>query len=32
MQKDGNLVVYSEDKEAIWNTGTMGNAGAFLKF
>jgi hypothetical protein len=31
MQDDGNFVVYSTKKKALWNSGTFGNPGAFLK-
>ncbi len=30
MQSDGNLVEYSSSGNAIWNSGTSGNPGAFL--
>jgi len=32
MQRDGNLVVYSKNNEAMWSTGTYGNDGAYLDF
>ena len=32
MQRDGNLVVYSKDNEAMWDTDTYGNDGASLYF
>lgn len=30
MQTDGNLVVYDDTSNAVWNSGTAGNGGAFL--
>lgn len=30
MQGDGNMVLYTATNQAVWNTGTYGNAGARL--
>jgi hypothetical protein len=32
MQRDGDLVVYSKNNEAMWYTGTYGNEGAYMDF
>lgn len=32
MQYDGNFVVYDSNNKALWNTGTAGNANAYMAF
>ena len=32
MQRDGDLVIYSEDNERMWFSGTSGNYNAHLAF